>query len=41
MAKLKGMVPSLEKSASTAKNEADAKRMRALADVLKEISPAA
>jgi hypothetical protein len=35
------MVPSLEKSASTAKNEADAKRMRALADVLKEISPAA
>ncbi len=41
MAKLKAMVPSLEKSAGTAKNEADAKRMRALADVLKQISPAA
>ncbi len=41
MAKLKGMVASLEKSAGTAKNEADAKRMQALADVLKQISPAA
>jgi hypothetical protein len=34
MAKLKGMAPSLEKSAATAKTPADSMRMHALADVL-------
>ena len=38
VAKLKGMAPSLEKSASTAKTPADAMRMHALADVLKNPS---
>jgi hypothetical protein len=33
--KLKSFAPSLEKSAGTAKNAADASRMRALADILK------
>jgi hypothetical protein len=37
-AKLKGMAPSLEKSAETAKTPADAMRMHALADVLKHPS---
>jgi hypothetical protein len=37
-AKLKGMAPSLEKSASTAKSQADSMRMHALADVLKHLS---
>jgi len=36
--KLKGMAPSLEKSASSAKNPADASRMRALAGILKNPS---
>ena len=40
-AKLKGMAPSLEKSAATAKTPADSMRMHALADVLKHLSPAA
>jgi hypothetical protein len=35
VAKLKGMAPSLEKNAPTAKTPADAMRMQALADVLK------
>ena len=35
MAKLKGIAPSLEKSAASAKTPADSMRMRALADVLK------
>ena len=38
VAKLKGMAPSLEKNATTAKTPADATRMRALADVLKHPS---
>jgi len=38
MAKLKGMVPSLEKSAATAKTPADSMRMHALASVLKHPS---
>jgi hypothetical protein len=38
MAKLKGMAPSLEKSAATAKTPADSMRMHALADVLKHPS---
>jgi len=37
-AKLKGMAPSLEKSAATAKTPADSMRMHALADVLKHPS---
>jgi len=40
MAKLKGMAPSLEKSAAGAKTPADSMRMHALADVLAHISPA-
>ena len=36
--KLKGMAPSLEKSAGTAKNPADSARLRALADILKHPS---
>jgi hypothetical protein len=39
VAKLKGMAPSLEASASTAKSPADSTRLRALADILK--NPAA
>jgi len=35
VAKLKGMAPSLEKSAATAKNPADSTRLRALAEILK------
>lgn len=38
VAKLKGMAPSLEKSAATAKTPADSTRMHALADVLKHPS---
>ena len=38
MAKLNGLVPSLEKSAATAKTPADATRMHALADVLRHPS---
>jgi hypothetical protein len=38
VAKLRGMAPSLEKSAATAKTPADATRMHALADVLKHPS---
>ena len=38
VAKLQGMAPSLEKSAATAKTPADAMRMHALADVLKNPS---
>jgi hypothetical protein len=38
VAKLDGMAPSLEKSASTAKTPVDSARMRALADVLKHPS---
>ncbi|MGB7602344.1 MAG: hypothetical protein WBM24_18715 [Candidatus Sulfotelmatobacter sp.] len=38
VAKLQGMAPSLEKSAETAKTPADAARMHALADVLKNPS---
>jgi hypothetical protein len=38
MAKLKGMAPSLEKSATTAKTPADSERLHALADVLKHPS---
>lgn len=41
LAKLKGMGPSLEKSAGTTKSPADATRMHDLADVLKRLSPAA
>ena len=41
MAKLKGMVPSLEKSASVAKSPADSMRMHALADLFTHLSPAA
>jgi len=36
--KLKGMAPSLEKSAATAKNPVDAARLRALAQVLKDLT---
>jgi hypothetical protein len=36
--KLKGMAPSLEKTAVTAKSPADAARLRALADILKNPS---
>ena len=36
--KLKGMAPSLEKTAATAKSPADAARLRALADILKNPS---
>jgi hypothetical protein len=35
VAKLKGMAPSLEASAATAKSPADSTRLRALADILK------
>src|SRR5438477_2592533 len=38
LAKLKGMAPSLEKSAATAKSPDDAKRLHALADLLKHPS---
>jgi hypothetical protein len=38
LAKLQRMAPSLEKSAATAKNPADAARLHALADVLKHPS---
>ncbi len=38
MARLKGMAPSLEKSATTAKTPADSMRMHALAEVLKHAS---
>jgi hypothetical protein len=38
IAKLKGMAPSLEKSAETAKTPADSTRMHALADVLQRLS---
>ncbi len=38
VAKLKGMAPSLEKSAATAKTPTDSTRMHALADVLKHPS---
>jgi hypothetical protein len=41
MTKLKAMAPSLEKSATTAKNQADAMRMHALADVLNRLSSGA
>jgi hypothetical protein len=41
MAKLKGMAPSLEKDAESAKTPADSKRMHGLADVLNHLSPAA
>lgn len=40
MAKLKGMAPSLEKSAASAKSPADSTRMHGLADVLEHLSPA-
>ncbi len=39
IAKLKGMSPSLEKSATTAKSPADSMRMRALADLFMHMSP--
>jgi hypothetical protein len=35
LGKLQGMAPSLGKSATTAKDPADSKRLRALADILK------
>jgi hypothetical protein len=38
IAKLKGMAPSIEKSAETAKTPADSTRMHALADVLQRLS---
>ncbi|PYU05009.1 MAG: hypothetical protein DMG34_09205, partial [Acidobacteria bacterium] len=38
LAKLKSMVPSLEKSAATAKSPADSARLHALADILKHPS---
>ena len=38
LAKLRGMAPSLEKSAGAAKSPADATRLHALADVLKRLS---
>lgn len=41
LAKLKAMAPSLEDSASKAKSDADSKRMHSLAEVLKQIAPAA
>jgi hypothetical protein len=40
VAKLKGMAPSLEKSASAAKSPADSKRMHELADVLNRLKAA-
>jgi len=41
VAKLKKKAPSLEKSATAAKDPADAKRMHALADVLEHLPPTA
>jgi hypothetical protein len=41
VAKLKGMAPSLEKSASTAKTPIDSMRMHGLANTLEHLSPAA
>ena len=41
LGKLKGMAPSLEKSAGSAKTPADSNRLHGLADVLKRLSPAA
>ncbi|HXW93766.1 MAG TPA: hypothetical protein VEK33_24660 [Terriglobales bacterium] len=41
VAKLKGIAPSLEKDATLAKSPTDSMRMRALADLLKHLSPAA
>ena len=41
VSKLKTMAPALQKSATTAKNPADATRMRALVDVLNRLSPSA
>ena len=41
VAKLQGLVSSLQKSADDAKNPSDSMRMRALADVLKHLSPSA
>ena len=38
LAKLKGMAPSLEKDAGTAKNQADSTRLRALAEILEHPS---
>jgi hypothetical protein len=38
LAKLKGMAPSLEKSAAAAKSPADSARLHALADILKHPS---
>ncbi|MBA0085926.1 MAG: hypothetical protein HRJ53_13085 [Acidobacteria bacterium Pan2503] len=38
VAKLKGMAPSLEQDAATAKSAADATRLRALAEILKHPS---
>jgi hypothetical protein len=38
LGKLKGMAPSLEKSAATAKTPADSKRLHALAEILKHPS---
>jgi hypothetical protein len=38
VAKLKGMAPSLEKGAATAKSPADSKRLHALAEILKHPS---
>ena len=38
VAKLSGMAPSLEQSASAANNPADAKRLRALSEILKHPS---
>jgi hypothetical protein len=38
VAKLKGMSPSLEKDAATAKTPADASRLHALAEILKHPS---
>lgn len=40
VAKLKGMAPSLEKSATAAKDPADSKRIKGLAGVLEKLSPA-
>jgi hypothetical protein len=36
VSKLKGMAPSLEADAKSAKNPADAKRLQALAEILKK-----
>ena len=41
LAKLKHMVPALDKDSANAKNTTDAMRMHALADVLKHLSPTA